>query len=68
MSILMEVLEEELDRCRRIKKVYLARLEEPDLPPGDRERLRLSLQRNNEDMYRIKRALAPVPAELPEED
>lgn len=68
MSILTEVLAEELDRCRRIKKAYLARLEEPNLSPEDRERLHLSLQRNNEDMYRIKRALAPVPPELPEED
>ena len=68
MSILMEVLEEELDRCRQAKKAYLAHLEEPDLSPEERERLRLSLQRNNEDMYRIKRALAPVPPELPEED
>ena len=68
MSILMEVLAEELDRCRRAKKACLAHLEAPDLSPKDRERLHLSLQRNNEDMYRIKRALAPVPAELPEED
>ena len=68
MSILTEVLEEELDRCRRIKKVCLARLEEPDIPPKDCERLRVSLQRINEDMYRIKRALAPVPPVLPEEN
>lgn len=68
MSILTEVLQEELDRCRRIKKVYLARLDESNLPPEDRERLLAALQQNNEDMYRIKRALAPVPPELPEED
>ena len=68
MSILTEVLEEELDRCRRIKKAYLTHLEEPDLSPENRKRLQQSLQRNNEDMYRIKRALAPVPPVLPEEN
>lgn len=68
MSILTEVLEEELDRCRRAKKAYLSHLEDPDLPPKDCERLQASLQRINEDMYRIKRALAPVPPVLPEED
>lgn len=68
MSILTEVLEEELDRCRRFKKVYKERLEEPDLSPEDRERILSSLKRNNEDMFRIKRALEPVPPVLLEED
>lgn len=68
MSILMEVLKEELDRCRRAKKAYRRDLEEPGISPKKREQLLASLKRVNEDMYRIKRALAPVPAELPEEE
>ena len=72
MSILTDVLQEELDRLERQKVVYERDLQdlqgrEDAFAARRREQLHSSLQRVAEDRIRLKRALAPIdPAELPE--
>lgn len=60
MSVLMGVLEEELDRLQRERELYLREIEIGEGGPKRQERLRQALPRIAEDMYRIRRALAPV--------
>lgn len=60
MSILTDVLEEELDRLQRHRECVLRDLQEEGISNKRRELLQQSLQRIPEDMCRIRRALAPV--------
>lgn len=60
MSVLMGVLEEELDRLQRHRELILRELEIGEGGPKRQELLRQNLPRIAEDMYRLRRALAPV--------
>jgi len=60
MSVLMGVLEEELDRLQRHRELILCELESGEGGPKRQESHRQALSRIAEDMYRIRRALAPV--------
>lgn len=60
MSVLIGILEEELDRLQRERKLYLREIEIGEGGSKCQERLRQALPRIAEDMYRIRRALAPV--------
>ena len=60
MSVLMDVLKEELDRLQRHREVILRELEIGEGGQKRQELLRQNLPRIAEDMYRIRRALAPV--------
>lgn len=60
MSVLMGVLEEELERLQRERELYLREIEIGEGGPKRMKILRQALSRIKEDMCRIRRALAPV--------
>lgn len=60
MSVLMGVLEEELDRLQRHRELVIRDLQEDGISDKRRQLLQQALQRIPEDMCRIRRALAPV--------
>lgn len=63
MSILEEVLSEEMGRCERRKSAVLAEREDPHISPERRKQLNKILQEIGKDLRRLKRALEP---ELPD--
>lgn len=62
MSILEEILAEELGRCERHKANVLEELEAPNLSPELKEHFQETLRQIAKDLRRLKRALEP---ELP---
>lgn len=60
MSVLTDVLEEELDRLQRHRELWLRDLQKEGISDKHRDVLEKALRRIPEDMCRIRRALAPV--------